>query len=53
MKEQMNVIVDVLENTRQEWACSFHVKKHIGEHSYDIDIEEQSAGAVGEAAGDC
>lgn len=42
MKEQMNVIADVLENTRQEWACSFHMKKRVGEHTYDIDIERKA-----------
>lgn len=42
MKEKMNVVADALENTRQEWAYSFHVKKHIGEHSYDIDIDRKS-----------
>ncbi|MBQ2675104.1 MAG: hypothetical protein IJG07_10575 [Prevotella sp.] len=42
MKEQMNVIADVLENNRQEWACLFHMKKHIWEHTYDIDIERKA-----------
>ena len=42
MKEQMNVIAEVLENTRQDWHCSFHVKKHIGGHAYDIAIEKKA-----------
>lgn len=42
MKEQMSVIADVLENTRQTWDCSFHLKRHIGDHSYDIEIERKA-----------
>lgn len=42
MKKQMNVIADVLGDTRLEWACSFHMKKHVGEYTYDIDIERKS-----------
>lgn len=41
MKEQMTVIAAVLESERQEWDCSIRMKKHIGEHSYDIRIEKK------------
>ena len=41
MKEQMTVIAEVLESERQEWGCSFHMIKHIGEQSYDIRIEKK------------
>ena len=43
MKEQLMVIADTLDSAKEDWTCSFQIKKEIGEHIYRISIVRQGS----------
>ena len=43
MKDQLMVIADTLDSAKEDWACSFQIKKEISEHIYRISIARQGS----------